>query len=125
VDRNLPPFAFRAATPASEAFFARAVRSSGVMPTAALAAPGFAQRIQQRGENQQRRIATGVASGSLTAAEAARLERREARLNREIARDRRDSGGRLTPAERRRVNRAQNRLSRQIYRQKHDAQRRR
>ena len=80
-----------------------------------------AQEIQQRKENQQDRIAQGVKSGELTAGETANLERKEARVNREIHRDRAKNGGTLTPKERRRINRQQNRLSRQIYRDKHNA----
>ena len=79
-------------------------------------------RIHQRQENQQQRIAQGVASGQLTAGETARLERREAGLNREIHGMRQVNGGSLTPAERALVNHQQNRLSRQIYRQKHDGE---
>lgn len=77
-------------------------------------------RIERRKENQQRRIAQGVASGELTPRETARLERQETRLNGEIRDMREDDGGRLTPKDRRIVNRQQNRLSRRIYRQKHD-----
>lgn len=75
--------------------------------------------IKERKENQQDRIGQGVESGQLTAGEAARLERQEARLNRETRRMR-ESGGTLTPRERRRVNRQQNHLSREIYRDKHN-----
>ena len=82
-----------------------------------------ANEIGQRKENQQDRIAQGVGSGQLTAGETARLEQREARLNREVRADRRANGGRLTAQERRQVNRQQNRLSRQIYRDKHNQRR--
>ena len=105
----------------------------GMMVTAALLLPaGFAQTqpapekkegvIQQRKERQQKRIAQGVASGQLTANETARIERNEAKLNREVRRDRKQNGGNLTNKEKAQVNRQQNQLSRQIYRQKHDAQ---
>jgi hypothetical protein len=79
-------------------------------------------RIQQRRENQQDRIAAGVASGQLTPRETARLERGEARLNGEIRDMREDGGGKLTARDRRVVNRQQDVLSRRIYRQKHDGQ---
>ena len=82
-----------------------------------------AQAIQERKENQQERIAQGVASGELTAAETARLEAREARLNRKIRKDRRDGAG-LTAKERRQINRRQNQISRDIARQRHDRQKR-
>ena len=79
-------------------------------------------RIERRKENQQRRIAQGVASGELTPRETARLERQETRLNGEIREMREDGGGKLTPKDRRIVNRQQNRLSRRIHRRKHDRQ---
>ena len=89
----------------------------------AIAGTAHAQRIENRKDDQQARIAHGARSGELTARETARLEGREARLNRQIRRDRVDGGG-LTPTERARIEREQNGLSRSIYRQKHDAQRR-
>ena len=88
------------------------------MMAAALAA--WAQGpIQKRQENQQQRIAQGVKSGQLTARETARLEHKEAALNREIRHDRKTGGG-LSAGERAKINRQQNQMSRQIYRQKHD-----
>lgn len=87
-----------------------------------LSTPAQAGPICRREARQQLRIAQGVASGQLTPHETARLERREAGLNREIHAMRQVNGGPLTPAERALVNRQQNRLSRQIYRQKHDGQ---
>ena len=43
-----------------------------------MSAPQCAQEIQQRKENQQDRIANGVANGSLTPHETANLEHKEA-----------------------------------------------
>ena len=80
-----------------------------------------AQEIQQRKENQQDRIANGVSNGSLTPHETANLEHKEAGLNHEIRRDRRQNGGNLTNKEKAQVNRQQNQLSRNIYRDKHNA----
>jgi len=79
--------------------------------------------ISARQHRQQQRIGQGIANGSLTPAEAARLEKQEARLNREIRQERRDGGG-LNAAERGRIKRQQNSMSRRIHRQKHDGQRR-
>jgi hypothetical protein len=76
--------------------------------------------IEQRKENQQQRIGEGVENGSLTAGEAARLEHKEAAINRET--NRMKSDGKFTAAERARVQHQQNVMSRRIYRQKHDAQ---
>lgn len=76
--------------------------------------------VGKRAENQQDRIAQGIKSGQLTAGEAAHLENREAKINREVRNDRAANGGRLTAQERAQVNRQQNRTSRQIYRDKHN-----
>ena len=83
----------------------------------------FAQNpINQRQKNQQERIGEGVENGSLTANEAARLEKQEAAIHNEVKTERKANGGKLTPAERRQVTRQQNRESKRIYRQKHDGQ---
>ena len=94
----------------------------GGMIAATMIATGIqAQVVRKRQEAQQDRIAQGVASGQLTPRETARLEAREANLNRTIAKDR-QTGGHLSARERRQINRRQNQLSRDIARQKHDAQ---
>jgi hypothetical protein len=74
----------------------------------------------QRDVNQQERIEQGLKSGQLTTGEAARLEREEAKVERDQARALRD--GSLSPAEKARLAREQNKVSRDIYREKHDAQ---
>lgn len=78
-------------------------------------------RIHDRKENQQDRIAQGVKSGSLTAHETSNLEHKEAGLNKEIRTDRKANGGNLTNNQKAQINRQQNRLSRNIYRDKHNA----
>ncbi len=85
-----------------------------------LAVPALAGEVDRRQANQQGRIAEGVESGQLTPGEAARLERKEARIRRQINRDRAANGGTLTPAERARINREENRTSRQIYDARHN-----
>jgi hypothetical protein len=93
---------------------------------AALAVPAFPQSdnpapvINQRKENQQDRIANGVASGQLTAGETRNLEKREAGLNAEENRMEKRDDGNLTAADKARLTRQQNRLSRSIYRDKHN-----
>jgi len=85
------------------------------------ASAAFAEsEVGWRQQNQQRRIAQGIRSGSLSAGQAAHLESREANVNREIHADRQANGGKLTPGERAQVNRQQNRLSNAIYRDKHE-----
>ena len=80
-------------------------------------------RLDQRQENQQQRIANGTESGQLNAAEAARLERGEARLERHEAAAKSD--GVVTRRERAALHREADTMSRRIHRQKHDAQGRR
>src|SRR5580700_2237054 len=77
--------------------------------------------IAQRKENQQDRIANGVASGQLTAGETANLETKEAAINGETKADRAANGGKLTGAEKTQINQQQNGLSKQIYQDKHNA----
>jgi hypothetical protein len=77
--------------------------------------------IHERKENQQDRIANGVASGQLTAGETANLERKEANLNSETRTDRQANNGQLTAPEKAQINRQQNRLSQNIYNDKHNA----
>ncbi len=75
--------------------------------------------VDARRENQQDRIASGIQSGRLNAAQTARLESQEAGINREVRADRAQNGGHLTAAQRQQVNRQQNAMSRKIYRAKH------
>ena len=81
----------------------------------------FADEIRGRQRAQQARIAQGARSGELTPRETARIEGQEARLAREVRRDRVDGGG-LSVRERAKINAQQNRMSREIHRQKTDGQ---
>ena len=54
---------------------------------------GFADNIKKREKRQQERIDKGVESGELTKQEALKLEAQEAKLHREIRKDRKDGGG--------------------------------
>ena len=92
-----------------------------VLIAGALVVPGYGDRIRAREKAQQKRINEGVRSGQLTKKETLKLERREARLDRQIRRDRADGGG-LTPKERAKIERKQDKLSEKIYREKHDNQ---
>ena len=77
-------------------------------------------RVGQRRENQQDRIAQGVRSGKLTPGETAKLENKEQGLNREVKGMRQENGGKLSKADRAVVNQQQNKLSKQIYKDKHN-----
>lgn len=76
-------------------------------------------KVGNRRENQQDRIAQGIRSSSLKPGQTANLEGREANLNRQISADRSVNSGHLTNGERAQVNKQQNNLSRSIYRDKH------
>ncbi len=88
--------------------------------TATAAAPKKPATINQRKENQQDRIAQGVKSGQLTAAETARLEHQEAGINKEESGMRAQDKGKLTKQDRKTLAHQQNVESRRIYRTKHD-----
>jgi len=75
--------------------------------------------VDARRENQQDRIANGIASGKLKPAQTARLEKGETSINKEVHTDRSANGGKLSPAEKQQVNRQQNAMSRKISRAKH------
>jgi hypothetical protein len=77
--------------------------------------------IKDRRENQQDRIANGIASGQLTAGETTKVEKQESKVNKEVAKDRAANGGNLTNNEKRQINGQQNKLSKEIYNDKHNA----
>ena len=78
-------------------------------------------KVGQRRENQQDRIAQGIKSGQLTAGETAKLENQQKGINQQVAADRKANGGKLTTAEKKQVNHEQNQASKNIYHKKHNA----
>ena len=77
-------------------------------------------KVGQRRENQQDRIAQGIKSGQLTPSETAKLEKQQQGINKQVASDRKANGGTLTAGEKRQINKEQNQASRNIYRKKHN-----
>jgi hypothetical protein len=75
--------------------------------------------VGQRASNQQSRIANGIASGKLNAAQTSRLEKGEAGINKEVHADRQANGGHLTQGQKQQVNKQQNGMSARIYHAKH------
>lgn len=69
-------------------------------------------------QHQQQRIDQGVQSGQLNQKEAARLERRQERV--ETMEDKAKADGTVTPQERKRLHHAQNRESWRIHHERHD-----
>jgi hypothetical protein len=78
-------------------------------------------KVGQRKENQQDRIANGIKSGQLTAGESAKLENQQKGINQQVKADRAANGGKLTPGEKQQVNKEQNAASKNIYNKKHNA----
>ena len=79
--------------------------------------------IGNRSFNQEQRIHQGRMSGQLSRAEAARLQRQQRLIRRDVHMARAD--GRMSPRERAIIRQRQSIASRSIYNQKHDFQRRR
>jgi hypothetical protein len=77
-------------------------------------------KVGQRRENQQDRIAQGIKSGKLTAGETAKLENQQKGINQQVSADRKANGGKLTSAEKKQVNHEQNQASKNIYHKKHN-----
>lgn len=101
-----------------------------VAPSALFAGPAHAQstnvpgrprvnEVNRRLDHQQHRIDAGVANGTITPAQAARDERRDAAIAQRASVDEARHGGHLTAGETRRLNQAENRNSRAIHRQRH------
>ncbi|HUP94378.1 MAG TPA: hypothetical protein VM164_05675 [Burkholderiales bacterium] len=94
---------------------ALAVASAGV-----LAQTTSTPRIDQRQENQQKRIDKGVQSGALNEKEARRLEKGQQRVQK--AENKAMADGTVTAKEKRKIEHMQDNQSKKIYREKHDKQ---
>ena len=76
--------------------------------------------VNDRLENQQKRIHEGVKSGELTPQEARKLHREDRAVRRQERRYARHHGGHISKGEQEKLNREENGVSRQIYQEKHD-----
>lgn len=106
------------------AAFSQSNGTSSTGSSTATPPPVTGKTIHQRKVNQQKRIGQGVKSGSLTAGETAKLEKKEKKINKEERNMRSENGGKLTKADKAKINRQQNRVSKQIYKKKHNARKR-
>lgn len=77
-------------------------------------ATGDGQVYKERQERQQQRIEKGEATGKLSDRQAAKLERNDAKINRQVARDAAKNGGTLTPREKAKVHGEMNHESKDI-----------
>jgi hypothetical protein len=100
-------------------FTALAAQAQTPAPTEAPKAPVINRELQ-RDVNQQTRIEEGLKSGELSTREAAKLEKKEAGVDRMQANALKD--GKLSKKEAVRIENAQDKVSKDIYAQKHDAQ---
>ena len=97
------------------------VAAAAALTAALLPVAAQAQGINQRLNNQHRRIHQGVESGQLTRGEQYRLNRRDAYIHSQERVDRRFDNGHLTGGERRQLNRELNHSSHRVYQDKHNA----
>lgn len=95
--------------------------TSAITADAPAEAKYYKKRVNHRQVKQQKRLCQGVKSGELTGKEAKRLSKQQAALARK-ERQMRLSGNGLSKGEAARLERAQDQLSRNIYHQKHDGQ---
>ena len=101
------------------------VMKSTLIALMVAALPGVAlaqstPRIDQRQENQERRIEQGVQSGQLNKKEERRLEKGQARVQK--AENKAMADGKVTKKERKKIEKMQDRQSKKIAREKHDKQ---
>jgi hypothetical protein len=85
-----------------------------------VAAQTSTPRVDQRQVNQEARIQQGVQSGQLTAKEAAKLEKGQAKVGALEAKAKAD--GKVTAKERKKLAKAQDKQSKKISKEKHDKQ---
>ena len=76
-------------------------------------------QVNGRVQNQQARVAQGVANGNLTVSQTAHIENNEAALKQEEQGMRSGDNGHLTTQDQAALNQQQNKLSNQIYNAKH------
>ena len=95
---------------------------AGIVTTALLAlAPVYGQGVvQERAADQKARIKQGVADGTVTKREAAKLRREQKAVRQDVKAAKAD--GVVTGKEKAKITRQQNKASRDIYKQKHDTQ---
>lgn len=104
----------------NKSIIAAVVAAAFALPSVAFAQTASTPRIDQRQENQEKRIQQGVKSGELTKKEAARLEKGQARVQKMEKKAMAD--GKMTKKEKARIEHAQDVQSKKINREKHDKQ---
>jgi hypothetical protein len=95
--------------------------TSAAPPSASPTGPANPNPINQQKSQEDRRIANGLANGSLTTQEADSLEKQQKQLNEEERQMKAANGGTLSPADKAKLQQQQKSLSNQIYQSKHNA----
>lgn len=98
--------------------FAQNTSSTQDQPVSTQGQPLGAAEETQRDVNQQDRIENGLKDGQLSTGEAAKLEKGEAKIDKQEAKDLKN--GPLTTQEKQQIQREQNAESKQIYKDKHN-----
>ena len=96
------------------------VAVSTLLASSALALAQSTPRIDQRQENQDKRIDKGVASGQINQKEAARLEKGQKQVQK--LENKATADGKVTKQEKRRLEHAQDQQNKRIQRERHDNQ---
>jgi len=94
---------------------------ASVPPSASPTGPANPNPINQQKSQEDRRIANGLANGSLTTQEADALEKQQKQLNEQERQMKAANGGTLTAADKAKLQQQQKSLSNQIYQSKHNA----
>ena len=97
-----------------------ALATTGAMAQTTQPDPGHPRvnEVDQRLQNQQNRINAGTANDTMTQAQAAKDEARDAKVSSELSADEAKNNGHITKAEQAKMNRQLNRDSTKIHNQK-------
>ena len=90
------------------------------LPGLSIAQTASTPRVDQRQENQEKRIQQGVQSGELTKKETKHLEKGQAKVQKQENKAMAD--GKMSAKERAKIEKAQDRENKRIFREKHDKQ---
>ena len=104
----------------NKSIVAAVVVAAFALPGLSIAQTASTPRVDQRQENQEKRIQQGVQSGELTKKETKHLEKGQAKVQKQENKAMAD--GTVTGKEAAHLEKAQDKQSKHIYKQKHDNQ---
>jgi hypothetical protein len=103
---------------AAASLIALCVSASAFAQTATDPASPRVNEVDQRLQNQQNRVNAGVASGQISAAQAAKDSTRDSKIAAQVSRDEAKHNGHITKREQRRLNKELNKNSKRIHKQR-------